>query len=135
MLRLNPEDERIEIFLSDSDIKDTLRSLLNETRELRKRLSEIVEEVRMLCKLNLQDWNPVIENIILKETKNDALAIKRTQKRRKEIETAVEVALEEGMTPSDIQAIIEVMVMGMQPGEASYLLGESDQRNFFKTTF
>ncbi len=130
MLRLNPKDKRIEVFLSDPEIQEMLRSLLNEARDLKKRLSEIAEEIRALCKLNLRDWDSVIEKVILAETKNNAPAVKRTQKRRKEIETAVDIALEEGMPPSDIQAIVEVMVMGMQPGEASYLLEETyDEAN------
>ena len=54
---------------------------------------------------------------------------KRISEITQEIEDAVRMAIAEGMGPSDIRTIIEVMVMGMQPGDASYLLPKDEGQN------
>ncbi len=125
ILGLNLEDKRIDMFLSDPEMGELLRPLLDEVQALSNRVAVIREDIKEICKLDFKDWTSLIEKIIAAEAKSE-LALMRTLKRKKEIEAAVKVALEEGMSQSDIRTIIEVMVMGMQPGDASYLLPKDD---------
>ncbi len=74
-------------------------------------------------------WEPVIEKAILTETRGNEVAAKKTRERKNQIKAAVKIAIRDGMRPSDIQAVIEVMVMGMQPGDTSYLLSEEDDED------
>ncbi|MDM8552925.1 hypothetical protein QUF72_22795 [Desulfobacterales bacterium HSG2] len=126
---LDPKSKRIETLLSDPEIGEILLSFLDEIDILGKRVSAITEDIKKLCKFNPEDWNSVIEKTIRAETLKDELSEKRTRKRKKEIEDAVKIAIAEGMGPSDIRTIIEVMVMGMQPGNANYLLPEDGNQN------
>jgi len=126
---LDPKNRRIETLLSDPEIGEILQSFLDEIDILGKRISAITGDVKKLCKVSLDDWDSVIEKAIRTETHKNELSKKRTQKRKKEIEDAVRIAIAEGMGPSDIRTIIEVMVMGMQPGNANYLLSENGDQD------
>lgn len=127
ILGLSPEERIVEAFLSDTETGGHLQSLLDKVIELRKKTFEITKEIKEKCRLTAEDWEPVIEKAILTESRGNELAAQKTRERKNEIKAAVKIAIRDGMRPSDIQAVIEVMVMGMQPGDASYLLSEHDE--------
>ncbi|MCP4105526.1 MAG: hypothetical protein GY749_08320 [Desulfobacteraceae bacterium] len=121
ILGLKPDKKIIEILLKDHEIEEVLKSLLDEIIDLHEKINQIAKQVKSHCKLNLAAWDPLIEKAILIETAGDKVAEERTRKRKKEILSMVKVSLKEEMSPSDIRAVIEVMVVGMQPGDAHYL--------------
>jgi hypothetical protein len=129
ILGLSPEERIIEALLSDTESGEHLQSLLDKIIQLRKKISEITKEIKEKCRLTPDAWEPVIEKAILTETRGNEVAAKKTRERKNQIKAAVKIAIRDGMRPSDIQAVIEVMVMGMQPGDTSYLLSEEDDED------
>ena len=127
ILGLSPEERIVEAFLSDLESGEHIQSLLDKIIQLRKKISEFTKEIKEKCRLTPEDWEPVVEKVILTETRGNEIAAQKTRERKNEIKAAVKIAIRDGMGPSDIQAIIEVMVMGMQPGDTSYLLTEDDE--------
>ncbi len=122
ILGMTPEKKMIESLLSAPETEENLKFLLDEIAELKKKIDETVRDVRNICMINIEDWDALIERAILFETSGNKIAEERTRRRKGEIMDMVRVSLEEGMAIRDIQTIVEVMVMGMQPGEAQYLL-------------
>ncbi len=121
ILGLKLDRKIIEILLKDHEIEEVLKPLLDEVIDLHNKINKIARDVKSVCRLNLADWDSLIEKAILIETAGNKAAEEMTRKRKKEILSMVKVSLEEEMAPSDIRAIIEVTVMGMQPGDAHYL--------------
>ncbi len=122
ILGMTPEKKMIESLLSAPETEENLKFLLDEIAELKKKIDETVRDVRNICMINIEDWDALIERAILFETSGNKIAEERTRRRKGEIMDMVRVSLEEGMAIRDIQTIVEVMVMGMQPGDAQYLL-------------
>lgn len=126
MARRNPGDVKIDALLSDAETGKALRAKIDEVVKLRKRIAARMREIKALCKFSVEDWKPEIEKIIDDESENEAVS-RETRKRMSEIEHAVKVAMDENMGPGDIRTIIEIMVIGMQPGEARYLPNQLDE--------
>lgn len=121
ILGLDPKKKIVESFLADPELGEPLKSSLEEIQALKEKMAAIIKEVKSSCKSKPEDWDSAIEEIIREQTGEDTASATRTWERKKEIENAVKIALWEGMGPSDIRTIIEVMIMGMQPGDANYL--------------
>jgi len=121
ILSLDPKKKIIKSLLSDPELGESLKSSLSEIETLKEKMASIIKEIKNACKFRPEDWKPVIEEIIREQTGGDAGLALKTWKRKKEIDNAVKIALWEGMGPSDIRTIIEVMIMGMQPGDTNYL--------------
>ncbi|MCP4105527.1 MAG: hypothetical protein GY749_08325 [Desulfobacteraceae bacterium] len=122
ILGMDPEKKMIESLLSASETEESLKSLMDEVADLKMQIDRTLKEIRSTCMINAEDWDALIERAILFETSGNKIAEERTRRRKGEIMDMVRVSLEEGMAIRDIQTIVEVMVMGMQPGEAQYLL-------------
>lgn len=121
ILGIKPDRKIIKVLFKDHEVEEPLKHLLDEIIDLNNKINKVAEKIRSLCKLNLADWDKVIEKAILAETAGNKLAEERTRKRKKEILEMVKVSLDDEMGPSDIRTIIEVVVMGMQPGDTHYL--------------
>ncbi len=121
ILGIAPEKKMIESLLSAPETEESLNFLLEEVVDLKKKIDESIREIRSICMINVEDWDELIERAILFETSGNKVAEERTRRRKGEIMDMVKVSLEEGMAIRDIQTIVEVMVMGMQPGDAQYL--------------
>ena len=121
ILGLDPKKKIVESFLSDPELGNVLESSLGEIQNLKEKMAAIIKEVKSSCKFRPEDWNQIIEEIIREQTGENSTSATKTWERKKEVENAVKIALWEGMGPSDIRTIIEVMVMGMQPGDTNYL--------------
>ncbi|MCP4351956.1 MAG: hypothetical protein GY795_41365 [Desulfobacterales bacterium] len=122
ILGMAPEKKMVESLLSAPETEESLKSLMDEVADLKMQIDRTLKEIRSTCMINVEDWDALIERAILFETSGNKIAEERTRRRKGEIMDMVRVSLEEGMAIRDIQTIVEVMVMGMQPGEAQYLL-------------
>lgn len=132
--RINPESKVIEGFLDDTEHGGEICRLLNEIEQLSRRITKIKNRIKTVCKFRAEDWGSDIEKIIIAETGTDKKAAQATRKRKNEILEMIDIAIEEGMGPSEIQTIIETMIMGMQPGKTGYLI-EGEDDGFLKLTF
>ncbi len=132
--RTDPEYKVIDGFLNDPEQGSELCGLLDEIEQLSRKVTEIKNQIKIHCKFRAKDWDSDIEKVIIAETGTDEKAARETRKRKKVIMEMIDVAIKEGMGPSEIHTIIETMVMGMQPGEAGYL-AEDDDDGFLKVTF